>query len=46
MFFYDIPSVERPGTVLGSVAFGETFLDSAVKIIDQGKIRNDKNNIM
>lgn len=33
---YDIPSIEHPGCTLGSVVFGETFLDSAVKTLVPG----------
>ncbi|KAK3750781.1 hypothetical protein QZH41_015326, partial [Actinostola sp. cb2023] len=35
LYLYDIPSIEHPGSLLGSVAFGETFLDSAVTMLDQ-----------
>ena len=33
---YDVPSVEHPGHVLGSVVFGESFLDSAVRMLVPG----------
>ncbi|XP_022802915.1 uncharacterized protein C20orf194-like isoform X2 [Stylophora pistillata] len=33
LYLYDIPSVEHPGQILGSVVFGESFLDSAIKIL-------------
>ncbi|XP_032237249.2 dynein axonemal assembly factor 9 isoform X2 [Nematostella vectensis] len=33
LYIYDIPSIEQPGNKLGSIAFGETFLDSVVRTI-------------
>lgn len=33
LYLYDVPSVEHPGHVLGSVVFGESFLDSAVRML-------------
>ncbi|XP_060551102.1 dynein axonemal assembly factor 9-like, partial [Ruditapes philippinarum] len=29
---YDIPSKEKPGSILGSLVFSETFLDSEIKV--------------
>ena len=36
MYLYDVPSMEHPGHVLGSVVFGESFLDSAVRTLVPG----------
>ncbi|XP_078357511.1 dynein axonemal assembly factor 9-like isoform X1 [Oculina patagonica] len=33
LYLYDVPSVEHPGQILGSVVFGESFLDSAIKTL-------------
>ncbi|KAJ7385532.1 hypothetical protein OS493_015104 [Desmophyllum pertusum] len=33
LYLYDVPSVEHPGHILGSVAFGESFLDSTIKTL-------------
>ena len=37
LYLYDVPSVEHPGRTLGSVVFGESFLDSAVRTLVPGK---------
>jgi hypothetical protein len=34
---YDIPSKEKPGSILGSLVFSETFLDSEIKVATTGK---------
>ena len=36
LYLYDVPSVEHPGHILGSVVFGESFLDSAVRTLVPG----------
>lgn len=36
LYLYDVPSMEHPGCTLGSVVFGETFLDSAVRTLVPG----------
>ena len=36
LYLYDVPSVEHPGHILGSVAFGESFLDSTIKTLVPG----------
>lgn len=36
LYLYDVPSVEHPGQILGSVVFGESFLDSAIKTLVPG----------
>ncbi|XP_058958401.2 dynein axonemal assembly factor 9 isoform X1 [Pocillopora verrucosa] len=33
LYLYDIPSIEHPGQILGSVVFGESFLDSAIRTL-------------
>ena len=33
---YDIPSVEQPRASLGSVSFGESFIDSALAVEKRG----------
>ena len=37
LYLYDIPSIEHPGNTLGSVAFGETFLNSSLNTLNTGK---------
>ncbi|XP_068708667.1 dynein axonemal assembly factor 9-like [Montipora foliosa] len=39
LYLYDIPSIEHPGDTLGSVVFGETFLDSTVMKLVPGGVR-------
>lgn len=36
LYLYDVPSVEHPGHILGSVVFGESFLDSTIKTLVPG----------
>lgn len=36
LYLYDIPSIEHPGQILGSVVFGESFLDSAIRTLVPG----------
>ena len=36
LYLYDVPSVDHPGQILGSVVFGESFLDSAIKTLVPG----------
>ena len=36
LYLFDVPSVDHPGQILGSVVFGESFLDSAIKTLIPG----------
>lgn len=44
LYLFDIPSVEHPGCTLGSVVFGETFLDSTIMKLVPGSMSESNRN--
>jgi len=44
LYLFDIPSIEHPGCTLGSVVFGETFLDSTIMKLVPGSMSESNHN--